>query len=130
MSFHHNAGAGAIYSALPGATDTGNPAIDKLVGVFAEVPDVSVFILSEPVERIFGELAIGKDLIVNFDACHSINEFCVSSYGKLGVNKPRRSRTFVNVSCSRLQREIRVIDGGGVVVRVDCGIVWTAAYFL
>ena len=126
MSLHHNARACAVHPTLPGAAQAGHPTTHQLIGVFAEVPDISVLVLSEPIERIFSEFAVDKDLVVNFDAGDSVNELRVSGNNELGVNKALRSRPLVYVSCSRFQGEVGIIDSSGEIGGIDCGIVWPA----
>src|SRR5882762_10058278 len=68
MGLHHNPRTCPVYSALPGSAQAGNTAVRQLIGVFAEVPDVSLLVLSEPIERVFGEFTVDENLVVHFDA--------------------------------------------------------------
>jgi len=47
-----NAGLGAVGAALERAVDAGDFVAVQFVGVLAEVPDVAVLVLREPVERV------------------------------------------------------------------------------
>ncbi len=130
MRFHHDPWTRTVDPAGPGTTQTGHSAVDEFVRVFAEVPDVSVLVLSKPIERVFGKFTIGGDLVVDLNARHSIDELRVRRYGKLGVNESLGSWAFIDISRSGLQREVRIVDVGAEVVGIDEGLVRTAANFV
>ena len=87
MGFHDNSRLVAIDPSHEGAVNGSDQAILKLVGVFAEVPDVAISVLGEPIERIFRQLAVRPDCIVNFDAPNSEDHSSVVRDGELIVFK-------------------------------------------
>jgi hypothetical protein len=105
-------GACAVHPGLPGAPQAGNASINKLIGVFTEVPDISFPVLSEPIERVFGEFAIGKYLVVALDGDDSINDFRIGGHGERGPYETLGRRALVNVRCSRFERHIGIVDVG------------------
>ena len=68
VCFHDNSRLVAVDTSHEGAVNGGDQAILKLVGVFAEVPNVAISVLSEPIERIFGQFAVRGDCIMDFSA--------------------------------------------------------------
>ncbi len=130
MSLHHNARACAVHSVLPGAAKARNPTVRQFIGVFAEVPDISLFVLSEPIKRVFGKFAIGEDLVVNFNAGDSVNQLRVSGHRERSLDKALGRRAFVNVGRPGLQRQVRIVNMSSQVRGVDRGIVRSATQFL
>src|SRR5206468_6823956 len=74
-------------SDLEGAVNGGDQAILKLVGVFAEVPNVAISVLSEPIERIFGQFAVRGDCIMDFSAGDPEDHPCIARHRELIVFK-------------------------------------------
>ena len=58
IGWHDDSGIGAVNTSLPRAFGAGEHTIFIVARRFAEVPDVAVLILREPVERIFCQLTI------------------------------------------------------------------------
>ena len=91
-----NSGLVPIDTSHEGAVNGGDQAILKLVGVFAEVPDIALSVLSEPIERIFRQLAVRPDCIVNFDAPNSEDHSSTVRHGELIVFKTLRGLALVD----------------------------------
>ena len=60
VRFHDDSRLVAVDPSHEGAVNGGDQAILKLVGVFAEIPDVAISVLGEPIERIFRQFAIRR----------------------------------------------------------------------
>jgi len=92
VSFHDGSRLVAVDPSHKGAGNGGDQAILKLVGVFAEIPDVVICVLGEPIERIFRQFAIRRDRIVDFDARDAQDHPRIARHGELVVFKTLGAR--------------------------------------
>src|SRR4051794_37108043 len=79
-------------------------------GILAEIPDVSVFILGKPIERVFDQDAVLERLVVNDDASDTVDHHGIVRhvYQRLGV----LVRFVKNENGPGSKRKERIVDVG------------------
>ncbi len=130
MGLHDNSRFVSVDTSHERALNGGDQAILKFVGVFAEVPHVAICVLSEPIERILGQLAVRGDRIVDFDTPDPEDHPGMVCHGELIVFKTLGRLTLVNEGRARRQWEIRIIDARDKVRRIDHRVVRSFAQTL
>src|SRR4030095_1144090 len=68
MGFHDDSRLVVVAPRGEGALDGGDQSILKLLSIFAEIPNVALFVLGVPIQRIFRENPVNSDGVMNFDA--------------------------------------------------------------
>ena len=101
MGFHDNSRLVPVDTCREGAVDRGDQTILQLVGVFAEIPDVAISVLSEPIECILRQFAVHSDRIVNFDTRDAEDHPGIARHRELIVFKTLGGMTLVDEGRAR-----------------------------
>src|SRR4029079_9214070 len=110
---------GAILARLERPRGAHDLAVLELLRVLAEVPDVSVFVLGVPVERLLFELAARKDPVQHRDYLDTEDGLVVA--GHFGDHELRLAlpETVGQQTAARWQRKERVVHSADEVVRIE-----------
>jgi hypothetical protein len=96
VRFHDDARFVAIDAGRKGSGQSDKAAIDQFPGVFAEIPNIAVLVLSEPIQRVFRQDAVEINDVMHLNAFHSLNHFRLVRDDKFIVLETIHCLAFVN----------------------------------
>src|SRR5262245_48288371 len=122
MGFHDNPRLRSIHACPPRSGGANHPAmLIEFLGVLSEIPDISISILCEIVERILLQHAIHKNSVVDYPTGYSVDDYRSVRNRKLISLLTQFLTTLVNKSNAWWQREKRIVDygAGSEIIRID-----------